>query len=89
MLYHIITEAMRIKETKNLISDHFSNATIYTGQGSWQGRWENTLIIEISSTDANDVCTGYRVGVLAKLIKVQNKQDEVLVQEIACKSSLI
>lgn len=86
MLYRIITENRNQLDTEQLVSDHFKDFTTYPAYGHWLRRRESSLIIEISTDVIN---AGYRIGVLAKLIKVQNQQDAVLVQEIPCKSSLI
>ena len=86
MLYRIITEDRNRYDTEQLVSDHFSDFTLIGATGFWQGKLEDSLIIEINTDVLN---AGYRIGVLAKLIKVQNKQEAVLVQEIPCKSSLI
>ena len=88
MLYRIITENKDGDKTKNLVADHFNSFTTYCAYGCWHSTWESSLIIEIDDNTLS-IDTGYRVGVLAKLIKVQNKQEAVLVQEVPCKSSLI
>ena len=86
MLYRIITEDKNREKTETLVSNHFSDFTMIDAWGNWKNTVEHSLIIEIST---NVINAGYRIGVLAKLIKVQNQQDAVLVQEIPCKSSLI
>ena len=86
MLYRIVTEDKNTGKTLQLVSDHFKDFTVINSIGYWNGVLEYVKIIEIS-TDVPEA--GYRIGVLAKLIKVQNKQDAVLVQEIPCKSSLV
>lgn len=89
MLYRIITEDVNPDKTLQLVSDHFSSFTMIGTLGYHKGQTEDSIIIEICDDPDTSVCIGYRVGVLAKLIKVQNKQETVLVQEIDCKSSLI
>ncbi len=86
MLYRIITEDKNRHKTVVLVTNHFKDFTIISAIGYWNGIAESSLIIEVSTDVIN---AGYRIGVLAKLIKVQNQQDAVLVQEIPCNSSLI
>lgn len=86
MLYRIFTEDKNRHDTGQLVNDHFDGFTIIACRGYWKNAVENTLIIEIYS-DENSA--GYRIGVLAKLIKVQNKQEGVIIEEIECKASLI
>lgn len=89
MLYRIITENKNKDETINLVNNHFDSFTITYSQGFWHSIQENVLIIEICDNIDNQISFGYRVGVLAKLIKIQNNQEAVLIQEIECKSNLI
>lgn len=87
MLYRIFTENKNRGKVTDLIKKYFADFTIFTAFGYWQGRGEDSLIIEIYKPD--HIHVGYKIGELAKVIKELNNQDAVLVQEIECKANLI
>jgi len=84
MLYRILTEDKNIVGIRKLLGQYLSGATIYQGQGLWQGQWENCLIIESDDLETIEVAK-----LLAGAIKELNEQDAVLIQEIDCESYMI
>lgn len=83
MLYRILTEDKNRKQVLKLVEEKCESATVIEAKGLWRGTWENSLIIEI-----DDEYFKY-IETLAEAIKELNKQDAVLIQEIACESYLI
>lgn len=83
MLYRLLTENKNLPQVEKLISDQFEGFTLYKAQGYWRLQKENTLVIEIETSDMD------KINKLAKQIKEANKQEAVLVQEIKNKAYLV
>ncbi len=84
MLYRIITEDIskfKTEKTIDLVSKFFRGFTVIKATGFWNGRAEDSLIIEIQTDNKTDVLW------LANQIKLQNNQDSILIQEIKSKGT--
>lgn len=87
MLYRIFTEntpeykATAIKAT----AEYFDGFSVFEGTGYWEGTGEHCLCIEISRDD--DVSE--RVRELAAVIKLLNRQQAVLIQQVPCTNTFI
>ena len=78
MLYRILTENKNEPKVRDLVSKYFDGFTVYHGTGYWKGTPEKSLIIELSSVNNSE-----NVYKCANQIKTFNKQESVLVQELA------
>jgi hypothetical protein len=65
------TGRLEEKRALSLITKQFEGFTAYKGLGYWQGKPENTLIIEIETDDKNKVLT------LAKTLKNELEQQAI------------
>lgn len=83
MLYRLFTENVNTAKTAKLVGEYFPGFTIIQAVGFWNGQPENSLIIEIDSEHALEVC------ILAERIRRQNNQETVLVQQIEAHSVLV
>ena len=86
-LYRIYTEDKDRQGIIELASTHFKGFTVCPAYGYWEGIPESSIIIEIQ-VDGTDIERN-QVYKLAQDIKVQNKQQAVLVIEIECTGSLV
>lgn len=75
-MYRILTENKNTEATVKLVSEHFRNFTVIHAQGYWQGKAEDTLIIEVAGI------TQVPAVRLAQAIRKLNDQQTVLVQYI-------
>ncbi len=75
MIFKIYTEDKNEQGIVNLTSNVFSGFTLYKTKGYWQGQAENSIVIEVVSTEQDRE----KVVSLAKDIKELNKQESVLV----------
>ena len=87
MLYRIQTENKNRKVIEQLVSVHFTEFSIYTQIGYWQGKREKSLCIEIVSDDSPEVAL--QISKLCKAICAHNKQDCVLVQTMPAEVNFI
>lgn len=90
MLYRIFTEDRDNNSEQKIVeligSYGFPSFTLFHADGYWQGKRERTLVIEIDTE--SDVHVQSRIRSLAASIRIVNKQDAVMVQEIAATSTL-
>ncbi len=73
-LYHIYTENKNCKRVEHILSSFLGGYTLLTSKGIYQGRMEESLIIEIVS-DKN--LEYFRT--IAQTIRFNNNQESVLV----------
>lgn len=82
-MYRILTESKNVDLVKTSLADLGLDYTLYSGDGSWKGHTEHSLIIEL------DNITKKLAKKAAKLIKRINRQEKVLLQEIPVTSQLV
>jgi hypothetical protein len=82
-MYSILTESKNVDLVKTSLGDLGLDYTLYSGDGSWKGQAEHSLIIELDSI------TRELAEKAAKLIKKINRQEKVLLQEIPVTSQLV
>jgi hypothetical protein len=82
-MYRILTEFKNVDMVKSTLLGLGLDYTLYAGDGSWRGRPESSLVIEL-----NDITRALAVRA-AKSIKRINHQEAVLLQEIPVSSRLI
>jgi len=82
-VYRILTESKNIDLVKTSLGDLGLDYTLYSADGSWRGKPESSLIIEL------DNITPELAKKAAKLIKGLNDQENVLLQEIPVTSQLV
>ena len=82
-MFRILTERKNVKQIRAAISGLGLDTTIYPAVGTWRGVEEKSLVIEFA------VVTKKRAKHAARLIKVMNKQQAVLLQEIPVVSEFI
>lgn len=81
MLYRILTEDLERDKIRQAAARHaFVAFTLIPSQGYWNGQPESSLTLEIDAPQSEEMAA--RVRELARDIKVFNRQDAVLVQEI-------
>lgn len=83
MLYRLLTENKNQTAIEKILTKEFSEFTIYKAEGFWRLQKENTLVIEIETTDLG------KINKVAKNIKIANDQEAVMVQEIKNKAWLV
>jgi hypothetical protein len=83
MMYRLLTEDINRRKVLAAVSKHFDGFTITPAIGYWKGHKENSIAIDIETQRAREVKK------LALEIKAINKQDAVLIQRFAPKSSLV
>ena len=90
MLYRIITEDCgNTPAVLAIVNKHLDCYTYSGAVGSWKGRPEPSLVIEVDDLGEDIDSTFSKVYNTAHAIKTLNKQDSVLVQEILSNSKLI
>ncbi len=77
MLYRIFTEDRNRRAVRRIVSAEFDGFTIIPSQGSWKGRLEKSLVIEIIG---NRIMS--KIKKLAQKIKKANEQESVLIEVI-------
>ena len=77
MLYRIYTENKNKNNIEKIVNKYYEGFTLVKSEGYWRLQKENSLIIEIVTTDSDKL-----INNLAKEIKAVNKQKAVLVQKI-------
>jgi len=82
-MYRILTESKNVDLVKTSLGNLGLDYTLYSGDGSWKGQEEHSLIIEL------DNITKELAEEAAKLIKRINHQEKVLLQEIPVRSQLV
>ena len=82
-MFRILTEEKNVKQVKATLTGLGLDFTLYRARGSWRGQEERSLAIEL------DNVTRKRAEDAAKLIKVMNNQEAVLLQEIPVGSQLL
>ena len=85
-IYRICTEAKNVEEIERATAVLFEGFSIWQGAGFWRGTREQSLMIEIFSSELN---AGALVRSLAQTIRDFNKQECVLVQTIECEGVFI
>lgn len=90
MLYRIITENKI--ETVDVIREAMAfhkidGYTLIETRGYWKGTAENSMILEIDAD--RGIETSYKIGNIAKMIKLNLDQESVLVQSIESESLFI
>ena len=76
MLYRILTENKNLDRVEKILRKDFEGFTILKAEGHWKLQKENTLVIEIETTDLE------KINKVARDIKVANHQEAVMVQKI-------
>ena len=82
-MYRILTESKNVGLVKTSLGDLGLDYTLYSGDGSWRGQEEHSLIIELDNIPKE------LAEKAAKLIKRINRQEKVLLQEIPVTSHLV
>jgi len=82
-MYRILTESKNVALVKTGLGDLGLDFTLYSGDGSWRGQEERSLIIEL------DNITRELAEKAARLIKRINSQEKVLLQEIQVTSRFV
>lgn len=72
--YRVYTEDKNRDKIQAIITGYFDSFTIFTSFGIWKKEWENSLAIEIITTDESWV-----IEIICEKIKVLNSQDCCLV----------
>lgn len=81
MFYRIFTEKTNLEKTLEIISESFPfGFTYYFANGYWQGKTEESLVIEVETVFHNKVLA------MAMDIKKVNNQDAVLVQQFVAET---
>ena len=83
MLYRILTEDVHREAVYDILDSHVDGYTVTPGIGSWRGVRENSLAIDIIGVPAITVQN------IAREIKRANKQESVLILEIAADHKFI
>ena len=76
-MFRIYTEDLDRAGIERIVSARFEGFTEISAIGFWQGQRENSLVIEISTSDAD------KVNEIAESIRVFNHQTSVMVTESA------
>jgi hypothetical protein len=76
MIFRLYTEEKNLKGINKILNRFFSGYTLYHTEGTWQGKSEKCLVIEVYNEHPT------RVYACAKEIRELNKQDCVVVQSI-------
>jgi hypothetical protein len=82
-MYRILTENKNVDEVWKALRVLGLDYTLYFGRGSWQGKREKSLMIEL------DDVSRCRAVKAAKVIKELNGQDAILLQHIRTNSDLL
>lgn len=82
-MYRTLTESKNLDLVKTSLGDLGLDYTLYSGDGSWRGQEEHSLIIEL------DNITRELAEKAARLNKRINSQEKVLLQEIPATSQLV
>jgi hypothetical protein len=82
-VFRILTEDKNVRRVKAMLTGLGLDFTLYRARGSWQGKEENSLAIEL------DNIPRYRAEDAARAIKSMNNQEAVLLQEIPVVSKLL
>jgi len=82
-MYRIYTEDKNRSVIFSLCSDTFDSFTVIPALGYWQGKPEDSLVIEVETEDE------IAMQKLAVAIRKANQQDAVLVSKVESKVTLI
>jgi hypothetical protein len=82
-MYRILTENKNVEGIRSLLGNLGLDFTFYYGDGSWHGRNEHSLLIEL------DRASERVAEKAARLIKRSNSQQAVLLQEVPARSRYI
>jgi hypothetical protein len=82
-MYRIVTERKNVDSIKQALWGFGLDYTLVLSEGSWHGQPEESLIIEL-----NDISRDLAENA-AHAIKLINRQENILLQEIAIRSQLI
>jgi len=84
-LFRIHTENKNRADIIKEVSKHFQGFTVFNAIGYWQGKKEQSLIIEVlASSKAQS-----KIESIARYIKVHNKQEAVLIVKLDANGKLI
>jgi hypothetical protein len=82
-MYRILTESKNLELVKSGLRKLGIDYTLYSGDGSWKGEEERSLIIELDNIPRE------HAEEAARLIKRINQQEKVLLQEIPITSQFV
>lgn len=82
-MYRILTEEKNVEQLKATLVGLGLDFTLFNAQGSWQGMKESSIAIEL------DNIPRHRAEHAARIIKLMNNQDAVLLQEFPVTSQFI
>jgi hypothetical protein len=82
-MFRILTERKNVAQVKAELVRLGLDYTVYYGEGTWQGQQENSVAIEL------DNITREFAERAAIAIKMMNRQEAVLLQEIPVVSQLL
>jgi hypothetical protein len=82
-MYRILTEEKNVEQVKATLTGLGLDFTLFHALGSWHGKEENSLAIELDNVSRNSAEHA------AMSVKSMNDQDAVLLQEIPVVSQLI
>jgi len=82
-MYRILTEEKNVEQLKTTLVGLGLDFTLFRTLGSWHGREEDSLVIELDNIPRN------LAEHAARSIKLMNRQQAVLLQEIPVVSKLI
>ncbi len=84
-LYRIYTENVNRQDVEKIVDVAFTGSTTFVACGRWQGKAENSLVVEIIGTEADE----RMVVATANAIKHANSQQAVLVVTLDVESRLV
>ena len=82
-MYRILTEEKNVEQVKAALTRIGLDFTLYRARGSWHGKEENSLAIEL-----DDISRSLAESA-ARTIKTMNEQEAILLQEIPASSKVI
>ena len=88
MIYRLYTEDKNRKEIEKIVSKYFDGFTVFTAKGYWEGKSENSLVIEIL-IEQHFFGEHLIIYEICKEIKALNDQESVLVVKLNCDSEFI
>lgn len=82
-MFRILTEDVDRPAIFKILDSHVDGYTVTPSIGSWRGRRENSLAIDLVDVDQ------FTVARIAESIRVENRQESVLVLEIPGKAIFV
>jgi len=92
VIYRLYTEDINRDEILELTEKSFPEFSILTGQGSWQGQTENSLVIEIiQGNEVDNILEAVDASIflLAANIREMNDQQAVMVTKQPIQSFIV